>query len=416
MRTYPVPFNEDARVRAVSAVPGLTEENEPLFDAICDAAKRLLDCPIAHISVVEQDTQWYKAVVGINLERMHKDNSFCTHTIMSNAPLVVPDLSKDPRFSRHPMVVAGGPQARYYAGVPLVLSSGYRFGSLCALDFVAHEPPSEHQMAVLADLGRAVVAALERAQPQQTSMTEDEMAKQTFLTLIGHELRTPLTILFGSLKLLELRAGGEASQSLTRAARKSVEHLLNLVETIITFSDAMTGELRLDEVLCDITDVLEIVSDLSLPGADGKLKEIKIQQKMSANQVFVDPSQLKLALTALVLNAINHGGDEVTVTTGLDADGNIEISVVDNGNLDENVDLAELYRPFIVGGDIDQRHSRGGLGLGLPLTRKLIELHGGNFEVRAEHDRTSAIIRLPAWRSEVTPDILKLRKRPIQGS
>ena len=415
MKTYPVPFNEDARVRAVTSVPGLTEENEPLFDAICDAAKTLLNCPIAHISVVEQDTQWYKAVVGIDLERMHKDNSFCTHTIMSDAPLVVPDLSKDPRFARHPMVVAGGPQARFYAGVPLVLSSGYRLGSLCALDFVAHEPPSKHQMAVLADLGRAVVAALERPQPQQTSATEDELAKQTFLTLIGHELRTPLTILFGSLKLLELRGGGEEGQSLTRAARKSVEHLTNLVETIITFSDATTGELRLDEVLCDLTDVLEIVSDLSLPGADGKVKKIVIQQEMSSHQVFIDVSQIKLALTALCLNAINHGGNEVTVATKLDAEGNIEISVIDNGNLDENVDLAELYRPFIVGGDITRRHSRGGLGLGLPLTRRLIELHGGGFEVRPELDCTSAIIRLPAWRSEMTPDTLQLRNNRYAG-
>ncbi|WP_411976133.1 GAF domain-containing protein [Sulfitobacter faviae] len=117
MRTYPIPFNEEARLRAVFDVPGLTAENEALFDTICEATRRLLDCPIAHISVVEADTQWYKSVVGYPLGPMPKDTGFCSHTIMSDAPLVVPDLSKDPRFARHPMVAEGGPEARYYCGV-----------------------------------------------------------------------------------------------------------------------------------------------------------------------------------------------------------------------------------------------------------------------------------------------------------
>ncbi|MEI4196918.1 hypothetical protein V8359_14020 [Roseovarius sp. E0-M6] len=82
MRTYPIPFNEEARLRAVFSVPGLTEDNAGVFTAICEATRKLLDCPIAHISVVEDDTQWYKSVVGIKLERMPKDNSFCAHTIM----------------------------------------------------------------------------------------------------------------------------------------------------------------------------------------------------------------------------------------------------------------------------------------------------------------------------------------------
>ena len=82
LRTYPIPFNEEARLRAVFSVAGLREENTGVFDAICEATRTLLDCPIAHISVVEDDTQWYKSVVGIELGRMPKDNSFCAHTIM----------------------------------------------------------------------------------------------------------------------------------------------------------------------------------------------------------------------------------------------------------------------------------------------------------------------------------------------
>lgn len=403
MRTYPVPFNEEARLRSLFAVPGLTETNDALFETICDAARKLLGCPIAHISVVEDDSQWYKAVVGIELHRMPRDNSFCAHTIMSNEPMVVPDLSKDPRFTRHPMVVAGGPQARYYAGVPLVLSSGLRFGSLCALDLAPHEAPSDHQMAILADLGRAVVAALEGAPPKPSTQKEDEVAKATFITLIGHELRTPLTILRGSLQLLEASADGGINPKLTTAARKSVEHLMNLAETVIAFSDAATGELQLNERHCTLGELFAEIADLQLPGPDGVLKSVTLDETADSltQPVFLDPDQIMLALDALTLNAINHGGQHIAVGGGQDDKGNIELWVSDNGNLGEHVELAKLYEPFVVGGDVRNRSARGGLGLGLPLTRKLVELHGGDFEVRSSHDNTTAIIRLPAWRTEV---------------
>lgn len=398
MRTYPIPFNEEARLRAVFSVPGLGEENVPVFDAICEATRKLLNCPIAHISVVEDDTQWYKSVVGIELGRMPKNNSFCAHTIMSGEPMVVPDLSADPRFKTHPMVVEGGPGARFYAGVPLVLSSGQRFGSLCGLDLVPHEAPSDHQMAILEDLGRAVVAALEGVPSTPVDQSEDEVTKSTFITLVGHELRTPLTILFGSIQLLEATSENGANKSLLTSLRKSAKHLIGLVETIITYSDASTGELRLNEQVSDLGDLLKETAGLSLPGADGVLKSIAVANNSLTVPIYIDPDQLKLALNALALNSINHGGQTITVGSRLDASGNVELLITDDGKLDDSLELSELYKPFVVGGDIKNRDTRGGLGLGLPLTRKLVELHGGEFEVIEAENQTSAVIRLPAWR------------------
>ncbi|WP_300540724.1 AAA family ATPase, partial [uncultured Nocardioides sp.] len=128
-------FADTLRAAAEQAREALSsEQGGPDAMGTLGAARTLLDCPIAHISVVEEDSQWYKSVVGMHLDPMPKDTGFCAHTIMSDAPMIVPDLSKDARFERHPMVAKGGPEARYYAGVPLILSSGHRFGSLCALD------------------------------------------------------------------------------------------------------------------------------------------------------------------------------------------------------------------------------------------------------------------------------------------
>ncbi|AXI52325.1 MAG: GAF domain-containing sensor histidine kinase [Sulfitobacter sp.] len=398
MRTYPIPFNEEARLRAVFDIPGLTAQNEALFDTICEAARTLLDCPIAHISVVEEDSQWYKSVVGMHLDPMPKDTGFCAHTIMSDAPMIVPDLSKDARFERHPMVAKGGPEARYYAGVPLILSSGHRFGSLCALDLKPHEYPSEKQIALLTDLGRIVVAALERSQPEAPEVQQDKTAQSTFLTLVGHELRTPLTVLFGSLKLLEVTASNGTNPTLIHSARRSVDHLTKLIETILSYSNASTGELRLNEQNCDLGAILSAVAGLQFPTTDAAAKTVTLRDTVMLDTLHVDAEQIELAVTALVLNAVMHGGTDITLETFQDMDGNIEISVRDNGSFDDHVELAELYKPFVVGGSLDHRATKGGLGLGLPLTRKLVEMHGGDFEVHAEADHSRAVIRLPAWR------------------
>ncbi|WP_232830860.1 GAF domain-containing sensor histidine kinase [Tropicimonas sp. IMCC34011] len=401
IRTYPIPFNEEARLRSLLGIPGLTAQNEALFDSICRATRELLGCQLAHISIVEDEGQWYKSVVGYDLGPMPRDTGFCAHTIMSDQPMVVPDLSKDPRFASHPMVAEGGPQARYYAGVPLILSSGHRFGSLCGIDLVPHDPPSERELSILTELGRAVVAALEARPPETTAHRSDEVAKSTFIALIGHELRTPLTILFGSLQLLELTLGKGANPKLLTGARKSVDHIIKLVETIIAFSDASTGELRLNERHCDLSDILDEVAAMQLPGKDGAIKTVALADDSIDARIYLDPDQIWLALDALILNAINHGGADVTVGARQVDGGHIEIDVCDSGSIGDHVDLARLYAPFVVGGNIDNRDTRGGLGLGLPLTRKLVELHGGEFEVRAEPDRTRAIIRLPVWRTQM---------------
>ncbi|HBR38095.1 MAG TPA: histidine kinase, partial [Sulfitobacter pontiacus] len=181
-------------------------------------------------------------------------------------------------------------------------------------------------------------------------------------------------------------------------ARRSVDHLTKLIETILSYSNASTGELRLNEQNCDLGAILSAVAGLQFPTTDAAAKTVTLRDTVMLDTLHVDAEQIELAVTALVLNAVMHGGTDITLETFQDMDGNIEISVRDNGSFDDHVELAELYKPFVVGGSLDHRATKGGLGLGLPLTRKLIEMHGGDFEVHAEADHSRAVIRLPAWR------------------
>ena len=316
---------------------------------------------------------------------------------MSDELMVVPDLSFDPKVASHPMVAKGGPEYRFYAGVPLILSSGFRVGSLCALDTKPHEMPPQRQLDILRKLGDAVVAALEKP-PAASAKDDDETLKSNFAILVGHELRTPMTVVLGGLDLLEHMTQGSTLNELSTKVRKASEQLGNLIETIIKFSVAETGELVLNEQPTCISRILSETIEVVSITPEARSKSIISNCDPEADQMLIDSDHIRLSLTALTMNSVLHGGDNISITTRLDSDRAVCIEVADDGDLDDHVELAELYRPFVVGADLSKRGSRGGLGLGLPLTRKLVEMHGGKFEVVAASNRTTACIRLPNWR------------------
>ena len=205
MRSYPIPFNDAARLEALRSLSGLNDIAEPVFDLLTDAVRQQFDCPIAHISLVEEKRQWFKSVVGIELPEIPRDQSFCTHAIMSDDLMVIPDFTKDPQFVDHPLV-ANEPHVRIYAGAPIILSSGFCVGNLCALDLVPHAAPSEASLNILRTLANVVAAALERELPDAATQADEiSGGRKEFLALIRHDLLTPLTVIFGYTGLLEAR-------------------------------------------------------------------------------------------------------------------------------------------------------------------------------------------------------------------
>lgn len=408
MKSYPLPFNEPGRMSEVNRLSSLNVGEEPILNQVVEIVRKSLKVPSALVSIVDDDRQWFAARDGFPLAQTTKDYSICAHTILEPEPLIICDTHADPRFRDHPVVV-NEPKIRFYAGAPIVLSSGFRIGSLCALDYVARDHPTTEAIETLEGLAQLTAQVLEEiglSQPdtQPSPVDTGDAAKSAFLALIGHELRTPLTILFGSLKLVEATTKNQPGNSLVTSARKSAKHLMGLIETIISYSDLSTGDLRLNQTVCDLGALLKEAAGLTLPGADGTLRTITLSEDLLSAPVYIDREQILLALDALLLNAINHGGSDITLGSRQDEAGNIEIFVTDDGHVDDSVELARLYEPFVVGGGIDNRGTRGGLGLGLPLTMKLVELHGGELEVIARDQQTHAIIRLPAWRLEAVDE------------
>jgi len=130
------------------------------LDRIVSIAKHLFKVPIALISLVESERQFFPARVGIEVTETSRASSFCAHALMSRALLIVPDSQADPRFANNPLV-KDTPYIRFYAGCPLVSPAGFVLGTLCVIDTVARSGLSADDQRALRDLGALVEDQLE---------------------------------------------------------------------------------------------------------------------------------------------------------------------------------------------------------------------------------------------------------------
>ena len=129
----PLAADEDKRVEAVKGLGLLDTPAEERFDRLTRLAADAFRVPIALITLIDRDRQWFKSRQGLPASEIHRDLSFCAHALASRQPLIVPDTLHDPRFADNPMVT-GAHRIRFYAGYPLRLEDGACVGTLCLLD------------------------------------------------------------------------------------------------------------------------------------------------------------------------------------------------------------------------------------------------------------------------------------------
>lgn len=146
------PSNEAARIALLRSLNILDTAPDERFDRLTRLAKRVFGVPIATVSLVDSDRQWFKSCIGLSVTETPRDISFCGHTILDQDLLVIEDAQADPRFFDDPLVT-GDLNVRFYAGCPLTLHQGLRIGALCIVDT---EPRTltEAERDLLRDLGR----------------------------------------------------------------------------------------------------------------------------------------------------------------------------------------------------------------------------------------------------------------------
>ncbi|WP_225867471.1 sensor domain-containing diguanylate cyclase [Cyanobium sp. NIES-981] len=163
---YPLPADEPDRQRDLERYGVLDSPDDTHFDRLVRLASTVLETPIALISLIDKNRQWFLARHGLDITETPREQAFCAHTITEGEPLVVPDARTDPRFCTNPLVL-GEPGIRFYAGAPLASAEGHNLGSLCVID---RQPRrlSAAQVKLLQELADLVVRELELR--RQTSL------------------------------------------------------------------------------------------------------------------------------------------------------------------------------------------------------------------------------------------------------
>lgn len=185
MKKPDIPKNEQARLKTLDSLDILNTLPEERFDRLTRIAKRMFRVPIALVSLVDENRQWFKSCIGVNVKETSREVSFCGHAILDNDVFIIPDASKDKRFVDNPIVISE-PYIRFYAGCPLEVN-GYRLGTLCIID---QKPRTfdEDDIEALKDLASMVERELAAVQ----LATLDELTKisnrRGFMTLSQHSL------------------------------------------------------------------------------------------------------------------------------------------------------------------------------------------------------------------------------------
>lgn len=159
MATPRIPDSEAERLRTLRMYRILDTGAEQAFDDLTSLAAAICGTPMAAISFVDRDRQWFKSRVGLLSPETLRDYSFCAHGILQTETLIVEDAAKDARFSDNPLVL-GDPKIRFYAGAPLAVANGESLGALCVIDTAPRQLTSQQRNA-LEILRRAVVSQLE---------------------------------------------------------------------------------------------------------------------------------------------------------------------------------------------------------------------------------------------------------------
>lgn len=404
MGQSPKQKQEEERLAELKSFEILDTPSETIYDQITSLASVMCDTPIALVSLVDQDRQWFKSTIGIDVHETPRNVSFCSHAILQEDILEIKDATTDERFKNNPLV-QGDPNIRFYAGAPLETPRGYRVGTLCVIDSKPHEltPEQKNGLKILA---RQVVDQLElkklnaelTAANKKLEKQQELLVNKARLQSIGelasgicHQINNPLAIIVGKSMILKSMIQDDSSVQMNNMLREleSIDQttlrVSEILKTLRTYSKDMGNAL----VECTLE---ELVHD-ALILTKGKMQSSEIAFSCDvedAPKVRVNKNQLTQVILNLLSNSIEalEGKSEKKIKLKVWADQNNSfLDISDTGAGIESGKQDKVFEPFFT---TKSRH----FGIGLSSAQSFMEEHLGEL-IHLNGQPTTFRIRLP---------------------
>lgn len=407
MKKAPTAKNEKQRLQELYQALILDTGEEKKFDDIAKLASFICGVPIALVSFVDSDRQWFKSKIGLEAKETPRDIAFCSHAILDQEVFEVEDATKDERFSDNPLVI-NGPRIKFYAGAPLV-SNGQSLGTLCVIDTKPNKLSLEQKQAlqILASQVMDLIelrkknTQLKSAQEKLNTANESvRVRQQQFLTYarkhysvelangVIEQIVGPLdSIKTNAFKLLS-EYGSKSDQPkgiLTSASE--IDAILARLEKLTSFEDS--GDREHFKLASCVNSLLLMSKRLT--------DRYKIQIAMD-----IDPEHYVYAsrfqISQVLLNLFRNSVESLTKVTNrdriisfqvTDADINYELEFMDNGDGIPAEHVDTIFQPFT--GDVSNDRP----GLGLYISKGIMFQNGGDIFLKSAAHPTSFIVRIP---------------------
>lgn len=382
MIAAPVPNTEAARLAALHQLKILDTDPEPELDDLTSMVAFVCGTPMAVVSLVDRDRQWFKSRYGVNEVETPREISFCQHAILQRGLFVVPDATLDERFRDSPLVT-DGPRIRFYAGAPLLDDDGHALGTLCTMDRVPREL-SRQQREALLTLARQASAHL-RLRKAYDNLRKLEELRDSLTHMIVHDLRQPLQSLIGGLETLPLLGGlNEEQQEFLELSTEGGQTLLEMINDLLDIGKMESGTLVLERSPVDPRAKAERAMRQVRHLATEKQLDLRCEVAEGGPLVPADRDKLRRVLVNLLGNAIKFTprGGSVTVAGRPDPLHGYRFSVADTG---EGIPADAYERIFEKFGQVQNRKAGRTMstGLGLTFCKMVVEAHGGRIWVES---------------------------------
>lgn len=381
----PIPKNEKERLISLESYNIMDSLPEVDYDNITKIASEICQMPVALITFMGSDRQWFKSKIGVDLTENQRDFTFCGHGMdHPETPLVVNDATQDPRFSGNPLVT-GDYHVRFYAGVQLVNEEGFPLGTLCVFD-VKNNQVTSNQLETLQVLANQVVRLLDlRKTVSQLEKTQTGLLKaidhlQEFDYIVSHDIKAPLR----NMKHLAEAITEDYADKLDANGKQYLQTMndtasdaISFVDGVLSYSKAM-HHVGIEQEEVDLNELLKVVIRQA-----NSPKHITVTVSEDLPTLHSSKVAFQQIFTNLLTNAIKYHDKEedawIKITYSED-DKRHNFQVADNGQGIPKTKLDNIFSLFYM---IDKKDARrkGSSGIGLSIVKKRVAELGGEISV-----------------------------------